>query len=776
MYKKLLLVLLFGGGVFLFLNKTKAVNTDIIITEVGASEPSGYEWVEIFNKGTEMVDLTSWKFWEADTNHGLKFIQGDGMILGSGEYAIITQDDGKFLTKYSDLSVSIIDSSWSSLKESGEEIGLKDAEGNFVEQFVYISAPIFSLERKNYEMQSYLENNWIEHPDSNTVGKINYWSQNNPNTQQTSINQSTNVSAEIIQIEKEVLGYEIGSVVINEFLSDAFDEQAEFVELYNNSGESIDLTDWWIEEGSGKKSILGGTILANSFFILEKPKGSLNNTGDIIKLFDPTGGLIDKVAYGDWNDGNINDNAPKTEDPLVVARIYDGQDTDIDRADFVVSKIITKGASNIYVRTYEQYENTNYEKKESPTSSLEVWKIGGDIKVNKADNLIKKIIISEFIPNPAGSDDMEFIELYNPTDEEIDLTGLQIDDEENGSGAYTIAENTKIAAQDYLVFGKWETKLSLNNDSDSVRLLFEGEVIIEIAYSGATEGASYALTEEDDWQWTTTPTPGKKNIVKSIPLHTVASGATQSSVAQAVSLENIYNYSAGDKISTEGIVAVLPGILGTQYFYITDGNAGVQVYMHSKAFPELKVGDRVKVSGEISLPFGETRIKVSNAANIKVIGSGDLTAVNYQISELGSEMSGALVEVEGEITELKSAYAYIDDGSDEIKIYFKKDTGLSKADFSLGEIIKVKGILINKSDELQILLRSGDDLEKADSGEIGAELDLVESSSPVDKYLMATTGGLGSVLLGLFLRARGFFIARGLKKFGALVLAFVKRR
>src|SRR3989338_8033692 len=237
------------------------------------------------------------------------------------------------------------------------------------------------------------------------------------------------IISEIVEVEKEVLGYETGLVVINEFLSDAFDEQAEFVELYNNSGESIDLTDWYIEEGSGKKSILGGTILANSFFILEKPKGSLNNTGDIIKLFDPTGGLIDKVAYGDWNDGNINDNAPKTEDPLVVARIYDGQDTDIDRADFVVSKIITKGASNIYVRTYEQYENTNYEKKESPTSSLEVWKIGGDIKVNKADNLIKKIIISEFIPNPAGSDDMEFIELYNPTDEEINLTGLGINSE-----------------------------------------------------------------------------------------------------------------------------------------------------------------------------------------------------------------------------------------------------------------------------------------------------------------------------------------------------------
>ena len=108
----------------------------------------------------------------------------------------------------------------------------------------------------------------------------------------------------------------MGDIVINELVSDPADGYDEFVELYNRSGGSIDLNSWWIEEGSGAKTTLSSAIGVHGFSVIEKPKGNLNNSGDIVRLFAPTGSLIDAVAYGNWEDGNKTDNAPRADDPL----------------------------------------------------------------------------------------------------------------------------------------------------------------------------------------------------------------------------------------------------------------------------------------------------------------------------------------------------------------------------------------------------------------------------------------------------------------------------
>ena len=44
--------------------KAFAANTDVVINEIGAYESTGHEWIEIWNKGTEAVDMNNWKLWE----------------------------------------------------------------------------------------------------------------------------------------------------------------------------------------------------------------------------------------------------------------------------------------------------------------------------------------------------------------------------------------------------------------------------------------------------------------------------------------------------------------------------------------------------------------------------------------------------------------------------------------------------------------------------------------------------------------------------------------
>ena len=170
-----------------------AANQDIVVNEIGAFEAQDYEWIEIFNRGGAAVDLTDWKFYENETNHGLTAFRGD-FVIEPGEYAIIANKGDKFAERYPNFSGTIIDSSWSNLNESGETIALKSGDGANIESFSYISAPNYSLERANPNLADYTSANWQEHSSGNTAGfqNSNY---NVPADNQGQQNNQTNESS-----------------------------------------------------------------------------------------------------------------------------------------------------------------------------------------------------------------------------------------------------------------------------------------------------------------------------------------------------------------------------------------------------------------------------------------------------------------------------------------------------------------------------------------------------------------------------------------------------
>jgi len=70
----------------------------IQITEVMYDYPSTddkHEWIEIFNNETEAINLTGWKFFEANTNHNLVLVNGS-FVLQPNESAVIVQDPNQF--------------------------------------------------------------------------------------------------------------------------------------------------------------------------------------------------------------------------------------------------------------------------------------------------------------------------------------------------------------------------------------------------------------------------------------------------------------------------------------------------------------------------------------------------------------------------------------------------------------------------------------------------------------------------------------------------------
>jgi len=117
--------------------------------------------------------------------------------------------------------------------------------------------------------------------------------------------------------------------------------------------------------------------------------------------------------------------------------------------------------------------------------------------------------LSEFMACPDEGD--EWVELYNSSDQELDLSGYKIDDIDGGSSPFVIPPGTKISPFSYLVFS-FSSKL--NNSGDSVRFLTpQDNVLDSFSYSDCQEGVSFAKDENGNWQKTTQVTPNAKNVI-----------------------------------------------------------------------------------------------------------------------------------------------------------------------------------------------------------------------------------------------------------------------
>jgi hypothetical protein len=127
-----------------------------------------------------------------------------------------------------------------------------------------------------------------------------------------------------------------------------------------------------------------------------------------------------------------------------------------------------------------------------------------------------KIILSELLPAPSFGNE-EFIELYNPTMEAVDISGYSLKDTSK-TGKYVFPEGAEIKSLDYLVAYKKDFKFALNNSgTESVSLFDPNEKIISVvSYSGSKTDVSYNFNG-DTWHWSKFLTPEAENKFNNLP-------------------------------------------------------------------------------------------------------------------------------------------------------------------------------------------------------------------------------------------------------------------
>ena len=127
------------------------------------------------------------------------------------------------------------------------------------------------------------------------------------------------------------------------------------------------------------------------------------------------------------------------------------------------------------------------------------------------------IVINEILPAPQTVFTDEWIELYNPSGEDVDLSGYILDDIiGGGTSPYTIPPGTIIVAGGFLLFNKTETGIAMNNSGgDTVNLIKPDGTTVQDSFTYTTYSYDKSYGRETDgglpWILFNNPTPGASN-------------------------------------------------------------------------------------------------------------------------------------------------------------------------------------------------------------------------------------------------------------------------
>ena len=393
---------------------------------------SGHEWVELLNTTNQQVDLSGWILSGGSSSFSTQAEIPSGITIPAGSYLLIGDEDVVV-----DLgnSPNVIDSlSLGNAGSNADALRLENCFGGVVDTVIYgevlnesdpwvddlgNTPSVLTPKPKSGQSLGRIPDGFDSDIGSNfqLLDFVSPWEPNDL--------QPTCAGSDFVKI--------------NEFIPNpdseetSSDETYEWIELYNNSTQPVDLGGWSIQWGTSSFSnsftipsgvsidgesvlLIGGEGVSNPVPDVIVPVdndfsfGSGGSNADAVRLLHCGPGVADTVIYGPTSDDDIAENtdgwtddlgnvaisiAPKPSAGASLSRRMDGVDTDDNGLDFYLSLFVSPGYPNPVVAC----ESGNYE-----------------IKINEA------------IPNPDGTDSgQEYIELYNTSDQSIDLDGWSIE-------------------------------------------------------------------------------------------------------------------------------------------------------------------------------------------------------------------------------------------------------------------------------------------------------------------------------------------------------------
>ncbi len=293
----------------------------------------------------------------------------------------------------------------------------------------------------------------------------------------------------------------------------------EWFELANVGDSPLDLSGWTISDNQDSDPLDGiilppggTTVIAGSADVVADAEASIDdgrignglaNSGDRIQLVDPQGVVISAVSWGD--DETYSIVSPPDADQSIHLQSPDALPALGPPSPGRVTRPPTESDAPV---------------EPSDSDSLASLETASE---RDASVPISTVLISEILPAPHAGE-AEWVELFNPSDQVVDLSGWSIGDAAGVTpleGAIAPRSRFLIASQQLdakspsLVVDRIGN--GLNNDGDLVIILdVEGRVVDEVSYGDdllptPARGLSIAL-QPARWVVTAEPSPGGSDV------------------------------------------------------------------------------------------------------------------------------------------------------------------------------------------------------------------------------------------------------------------------
>ena len=271
-------------------------------------------------------------------------------------------------------------------------------------------------------------------------------------------------------------------ILINEVNSSPDD----WVELMNIGDTALDLTGWEIRDNSDdhRWQFAAGTIIEAGSLLLVKA----NSVGLIFD--DSTDAYVEGVfdeAIGIGSGDSV--------------RLYDAEGNMVD--------------------SHSWTEHANVNGDESASWGRYPDGTGSFVLMPEtagtANGCYPPAVVINEVQSSAPNDGPDWIELANPTDWELDISGIVIKDNDD-THEYVIPEGTTIPANGFMVITSDEFGFGLGK-GDSVRLFEDGTLIASTTWEGHTNPTwgLYPDATGNEYRGTLVETPGTANLFAGIP-------------------------------------------------------------------------------------------------------------------------------------------------------------------------------------------------------------------------------------------------------------------
>jgi hypothetical protein len=299
------------------------------------------------------------------------------------------------------------------------------------------------------------------------------------------------------------VGFPVGSILISEVAWAGTQASAhdEWIELYNPGEETMNLQGWILTDGADITILLELSIAPHSFALLERTDdstvasipadqiytGSLKNSGDELHLYDPIGKVIDSAnaGGGTWPAGHADSRSSMER--------RGGEDQPGNWATFLGFGGHGYDSAGNLIHGTPRGVNSIHLPSPTPDGSPLPLTPSATPTTTPSPAIIPSplsVMINEvaWAGTTASSSD-EWIELYNPGDQNVSLEGWRLED----GGDLAIALHGIIAAQGYYLLERSDDQAvtdlsadliytgSLLNSGETLRLFAPGGGLIDSA-------------------------------------------------------------------------------------------------------------------------------------------------------------------------------------------------------------------------------------------------------------------------------------------------------